>query len=308
MRQTLFDRRLLVVTGKGGVGRTTTTIALGLAAASMGKRVCVVEFSGMTSIADAMGVEPSYDPVDLAPNLQYRTFTALDCMNDFGERKLRISALVRVLFDNRIVSAFIDAVPGLPDLFQLGKLENMLMEPLAQDPHWDLAILDAPATGHGLTLLSSASSMSEITRAGPFYDLAHIIERFLDDPALAGVLLTTTPEELPVNESLELLATLRDEGRAPAAVLVNQVRPSPLPPTPPWPDVRQSFAGSTDPDVAVLAALADAAWAQKRAQDAAIDRLRAQDIDLALVPREPDGIDAPALHRLGAALAAQVSP
>lgn len=227
----LLDHRLLVVHGKGGVGRTTVTAALGLAASMRGKRTCVVELGGQAALARTFGMnEPSYDPRTVAPGLDLRSMSPTACMSDFGSRKLRIDALARWFFESRLMIGFVEAVPGLHDVVQLGKIENMLSEPLPGEPVYDLVVLDAPATGHGLTLLGAARSLGEITRVGPFYELAHIIETFLADPARTGHVLTALPEPLPAQEALELEARLRAQDGRVDAVVLNRVHAPPLPP------------------------------------------------------------------------------
>jgi len=290
----LLDHRLIVVVGKGGVGRTTTALSLGIAAAKAGKRVVVVELGGMSSLARAFGRDRSYSPQEISRGVDIVSLTPAESIDDFGKRKLRVNALVRLIFQNRIMHAFIDGVPGLPDLVQLGKMENMLMEPQSGDPVWDLCILDAPATGHGLTLLAAARSMADMTRVGPFFDLATVIEKTLSDRNKTAVVLTTLPEELPVNESLELLTELKLEGFPPAAIIVNQVRPDRLPLEPDWSEVRAEFTGSSDPDLVRLVALADRAHARQQSQVAALERLGNTGVELALLPRserEPAAAD-----------------
>lgn len=223
----LLDHRLLVVTGKGGVGRTTTTAALGLAAARLGKRVAVVELAGQDSLANALGREQAaYTARTVAPGLDVVSLSPTDCLADFGQRKLRVRALSRWFFESRLMTGFVEAVPGLQDLVQLGKIENMLLEPLPGDPVYDLIILDGPATGHGLTLLAAARTMREMTGVGPFHDLARIIEDLLEDHERTGIVLVTLPEALPVNESLQLITSLVADHVPPSLVVVNQVRPA----------------------------------------------------------------------------------
>lgn len=226
----LLSHRLVVVTGKGGVGRTTATAALGLTAARAGRRTAVVELSGQSSLSRALGLRDGvYEPRRVVPGLDVMSLSATACLADFGTRKLRISALARWFFESRAMTGFVEAVPGLHDLVQLGKLENMLNEPGPGDPVYDLVILDAPATGHGLSLLAAARSMREMTGVGPFHDLAAIIEALLEDPVATGTALVTLPEALPVNEGLQLVRALADEHTPPSHVLVNQVSPA-------WPD------------------------------------------------------------------------
>jgi len=268
-----LDRRLVVVTGKGGVGRTTVSCALALAAASHGRRACVVEMSGAVEAAAVFGVPGrSYAPREVAPGVDLISLTAAECLDDFGRRKLGLGRLGGKLVNNRVTRAFLEAVPGLHDLLQLGKLENLLSEPLPGESTYDVAILDAPATGHGLTLLGAARSMTQMTRVGPFHDLATIIADFLADADRTALVLTTIPEALPVLESLELVEALRHHGGALAGVVVNQLRAEPVPETPPWSTVRAALIAAGRPWAEITPVL-DASVHRWDAQDAALTAL-----------------------------------
>lgn len=230
---TLWDRRLLVVQGKGGVGRTTVTAALGVAAARAGRRVCVVELAGLADLARRVGfTEPAYHARRVSERLDTMSLSPAACMTDFGQRKLRIAALSHVVFASRPMTGLVEAVPGLTDLVQLGKVEDMLLHPLASEPHYDLVIVDAPATGHGLSLLASARAMSQMTRVGPFFELARTIEDLLSDPRATASVLVALPEALPVQETLDLGRALLSEGVAVDALLVNQWVSAALPEQP----------------------------------------------------------------------------
>lgn len=264
----LLNRRLVVVTGKGGVGRSAVSAAIALAAAAQGKRTCVVELSGMASVPPLFGQSGrSYAPRQVAERVDVMSITPLECLNDFGRRKLKVSALLQVVLRSRITRAFIDAVPGLHDLLQLGKIENMISEPQPGDPVYDLVVLDAPATGHGLTMLAAARSMREMTRVGPFHDLARIIEDFLADRDRTAIVLVTLPEALPVSESVELIEALREDRAELAGIVVNQVVPPALPDLESWPAVQRALSQSEDPDVRALIALADRAARGQAAQE-----------------------------------------
>jgi anion-transporting ArsA/GET3 family ATPase len=271
----LLDRELIVVTGKGGVGRTTVTAALGLAAARAGRRTCIVELSGQDQLARKVGFHDArYEPRRVAPDLDLRSLSLPDCLADFGGRKLKLPGVARRVVESRLMTGIVDAIPGLHDLVQLGKLENMLREPLPGEPVYDLAVLDAPATGHGLTLLAAARSMREMTGTGPFHELASIIERLLEDAEATGVALVTLPEALPVNESLDLVRALATEHAPPDAVLVNQVGtrwPASVPPE----RILGALAGG-DPVQRMLHAVAAAELERQERQDAAIADLRAR--------------------------------
>lgn len=272
----MWDRRLLVVMGKGGVGKTTCTAAMGLAAAASGKRVCLLEIDGAHRLATLFGRPRQYAPQTVSPGVDLMSMTARECTDDFGTRKLRLGGLSRVLFNNRILSAFLDAVPGLNDLLQLGKVENMLLEPLDDEPHYDLIVLDAPATGHGLTLLSSARSMTEMTRSGPFYDLARKIDLLVGDTDKTATVVVTLPEELPINEATDLIDALSASGPPIDAVLVNRTLPDALEQDGvPWNRVRASL-DDAGPAHRQLADLCERFVARRHAQQAAIRVLRSE--------------------------------
>jgi anion-transporting ArsA/GET3 family ATPase len=267
----LLDHRLLVVLGKGGVGRTTMTAALGVAAHQLGKRACVVEIAD-GALAAKLGLGGrSYAFRRTRSGVDVWSMTVPECLEEFARRKLSIPSFATSVLRNRFVDTFIDAVPGLNDLLLLGKLENLITEPLPSDPVYDVMILDAPATGHGLTLLQSAKTMAEITRAGPFHDLADTIGVFLADPVRTGVALVTLPEELPVQETLELAGSLRIEGYRVDAVIANLVEASPLPSPPGAEQVLDVLRAM--PDGEPLAALVVNAEARAKRHQAALDRL-----------------------------------
>jgi len=302
---TLWSHRLIVVAGKGGVGRTSTSVCLALAAAARGMRTAVVELQHMSGVADLWGLPSrSYQPQQLVPGVDTMSLSPMECLDDFGRRRLKVNALVRLVFHNRIMSAFLDAVPGLHDLLQLGKLRNLLQEPEPYDPSYDLLILDAPATGHGLTLLSSARSMGEMTRVGPFFEEAKRIEEMLGDPEHTALVLVTLPEELPVNESLELVDRLGPDKPLLQAVVVNQVLRDPLPPGVPWLRMREVLASHPHPSMGPLLALADETAARHRAQARALRLLRSglpealgAEVPVVGLPYVPGG---PRVERCGA--------
>lgn len=299
----LLDRRLIVVLGKGGVGRTTLTAALGVAIARRGKRACVVELGEGSALAEKFGLNGrSYAFRRGMPGVDVWSLTARECLEEFAGRKLKLPPFARRVVRNRMVTTFIDAVPGMQDLLVLGRIENLVSEPDATDPKYDVLIVDAPATGHGLTLLQSARTMADITRAGPFHELAKGIELFLADRARTATVLATLPEELPVNEVIELAAALRAEGFDPGAVIANQVETAAIPDPPGAGRVLDVLAGM--PDGGPLHALVTAEVAREARHARALDELRARAGSLGIrsVLRAPRA-ERDTVRRVGMALA-----
>lgn len=295
----LVGRRLVVVAGKGGVGRTCLTAGLATAAARRGLRVCALEMSGLQALPPLFGLAGrTYAPRSTAEGVDVVSLTPYECMNDFGRRRLRVSTLATLLFRSRVLKAFIDAVPGLHDLLQLGKLENMVNDPAPNEPVYDLVVLDAPATGHGLTLLAAARSMREMTRAGPFTEMSRVIEEFLADTERTAVVVATLAEELPVSESLELLTAIETDGMRAQGIVLNQLRPKRLPDEPPWPILRAALTAgrrASDPGLVELVGLAEGAREQDEMQEHAVQILQASLGDL---HSEPDLARVPMLHEV----------
>lgn len=267
----LLDHRLVMVLGKGGVGRTTIAAGLGLAAARLGKRACAGELYGIDALAQRLGKPGrSYAFRPVNPRLSVWSATPMECFDDFLGRRMHIPALARRVVHNRFVDTFIDAVPGLNDMMMLGRIENLLVEPGSDEPRFDVMIIDAPATGHGLTLLQAARTMTDMTRVGPFHDLAQAVDQFLADPKNTAVVLVTLPEELPVSETLELAHELDREGYRVHTVVANLVDPDPIPDPPGVQPVLDVLEGL--PDGAPLAELVvDASSRAKRHHAALFD-------------------------------------
>jgi hypothetical protein len=203
--------RLVQVTGKGGVGKSTVCMAMGLAAAREGLRTLIVETSGSQNVPGFWSKESrGYDLVWLGPRLACLSVTPEAAIEDYVVQQIHFRRLFHAVFRNRVIGPFIDAVPGLHDAVQLGKVFDLLREKDGTKPRWDLVILDAPATGHGLTMLGSARAMMELTRAGPLFDGVAEVDAVVGDPHVSGLVLVGLAEELPVNETLQLYEKLRE--------------------------------------------------------------------------------------------------
>ncbi len=261
--RSLFDHPLAIVLGKGGVGRTTLTAALGVSAAMRGHRACVAELGEHAALPEKLGLSgrsfafragspPGSDAV-----VDVWSLTVPECLEEFGARKLHLPGFARRVVRNRFVSAFVDAVPGLHDLLLLGKIENLIQEPRPGDPVYDTLFLDAPATGHGLTLLQAAQALTEISRAGPFYELSRAIDELIADRDRTALVLATLPEALPVTETLELAAHLIEAGLRPHTVIVNCVPGTVLPGLPPMDQVQRVLQQLEATELARLAQQVD---------------------------------------------------
>ncbi|MCK6523944.1 AAA family ATPase [Myxococcota bacterium] len=268
----LLDKRIVLVTGKGGVGKTTVTAALGVAAAASGRRALIAEVGGARRVHALFGApESTYKVAPLTKNLYSLSITADEAIEDYILQQIRVRALFQLVFRNRVMGPFLDAVPGLHDLVQLGKVFDLSRQTRRGSPEWDLLIIDAPATGHGLTMLASPLSMMELTGRGPFYENARLVHDVFMDPARTGLALVSLPEEMPVNETLDLYARLGPYQRQVQLVALNELHPEPFGPLELWEQARGALSGAPGVDEALR--LTDRAVARARRQRDARTRL-----------------------------------
>ncbi|HEV3378468.1 MAG TPA: ArsA-related P-loop ATPase, partial [Thermoleophilaceae bacterium] len=209
----LLDRRLVVVTGKGGVGKTTVAAALGLVAARAGKRTVICEVAEQERLSDLFGVDGAgHEERELAPNLHTVSVDPDLAKEEWLRYQLKSGTLAGVLGGSSVFRYLSAAAPGLSELVTMGKVWDLAqLERRTGGSVFDLAIVDAPATGHGVAMLRAPSTYASVARVGPIRRQALQIDAFLRDRARTGVMVVAAPEEMPVNETLDLEERLRDE-------------------------------------------------------------------------------------------------
>jgi anion-transporting ArsA/GET3 family ATPase len=225
-RLPLTTQRLVVVTGKGGVGKTTVTAALARAAAEAGRRVLAVEV-GRGPLGALLGAgELGGAPTRVAPGLAAATIEPEEALRDFVEGVLRFRMLARRLLESTSFQVLAAAAPGLPEFLVLHRLLGWVEARRLGRPVHDLILVDAPASGHSLPLLSAPRTLGALARLGPVAELLARIDRLLVDPAATLVCVVTTAEELAVRETVELHRELTQRLRlAVAPVIVNALPP-----------------------------------------------------------------------------------
>jgi anion-transporting ArsA/GET3 family ATPase len=224
--QGLFDRRLLIVAGKGGVGRTTVASALALAAARSGKRVLLAQTKSKDRLPRLFGVDKSFaevQPID--SNLWAVNMTPESALREYGVMVLRSAFVYRQVFERDVVRAFLRAIPGLYDYSMLGKVWFHTTEQVGGRPRFDLVVLDAPATGHSLTLLAIPKVILETVPEGPLTGPARDCQALLTDPLRTRAVLCTLAEDLPVSETLQLASGLGGLNIAVGPLVVNRLYP-----------------------------------------------------------------------------------
>jgi anion-transporting ArsA/GET3 family ATPase len=201
------------VTGKGGVGKTTIALALGIAAARAGKRTIVCEVAAQESAARMFGhADIGFNEVELRENLFAISIDPDASMREYLELQLPVKAMGDLLYRSKIFSYLAAATPGLKEMVTIGKIWELAQKQrkTRSARPYDLVIVDAPATGHGIGLMQSPKTFAEIARVGPMATQATTINRTITNPKKAGVVIVALPEEMPVNESASLEAELID--------------------------------------------------------------------------------------------------
>ena len=256
-----------MVTGKGGVGKTTVAAALGLVAARRGQRTIVAEVARRDDVSRALG-GGGIQEEELAPGLHHLSIDPERAMELYLTDQLP-SALAELLASSRTFTYMAAATPGMRELLTVGKVWELAQEdrraPGARP--YDLVVLDAPATGHGVAILSAPRTFARTARVGRIARQGRTIDAMVTDPARTGVIAVARPEEMPVTETLSLQDALRDEvGLEVGLVVANAVLPQRF-------SAAETVALETAPDGPEVRA-ARHAGARARAQRTQLRRLR----------------------------------
>ena len=301
----ILERDLVYVTGKGGVGRSTVCGALGLAGAARGRRTIVCEVAEQDRLSRAFGRHARVGDEEgpLGDGLWGVSIDPQAALRMWLSAQLGSRTLSRLLFESDAFSYFAAAAPGAREIATLGRAGA-----LAQGDAYDLVIMDAPASGHGLAMLRTPSTFAEIARVGPVRKQALALHQLLADRSRTAYVAVALAEEMPVNETLEIERSLpRIVGGGLEAIVVNGVYPQRFEGA----EVeRAAAAAARDGDSATRRALA-AVRAEHRwagGQRAQLDRLASQ--ARAPVVTLPflfeDELGEPQLERLAAELARQL--
>lgn len=220
----VLDRaRLLVVTGKGGTGKTTVAAALAVAAAQRGRRTLVVEVEGRQSLAAPFGRRAlGYQEAKLAERINGLAVDPEASLREYLGR-YGFAPLARLLSWARLTSFVTAAAPGLRDILLVGKVWEVATRRAGDRRVYDLVVLDAPPTGRVVPFLRAPETVAELARIGPIRHQADRVKELLDDPERTAMVLTCLPEELPVTETIEATGALRAAELPLGAVVVNQV-------------------------------------------------------------------------------------
>ncbi|MDP6932992.1 MAG: ArsA-related P-loop ATPase, partial [Myxococcota bacterium] len=200
----LLERKLVMITGKGGTGKTTMSMALGTLAAEQGRRVVLVEVdANRSAFARIHGVNPGFEPTPIVEGVWAVNVRWHDALEEWLTATLKRNRIVKLVLGNRFVQLFLDATPGARELVVLSKVLTLSEE-------WDLVVVDLPASGHAMSLLRVPEVARSLMSSGPIRQRAEKILAMLRDRDTVLVLVAL-PEEMVVNETVELWTRIRSE-------------------------------------------------------------------------------------------------
>ncbi|MEL7060839.1 MAG: ArsA-related P-loop ATPase [Acidobacteriota bacterium] len=237
----LVGRGLIVVTGKGGVGKSALAAAIARALARRGRRTLTLEVDPRENLHQLFDVPPSGgQAVTVMPGLLLQNLKPQQVVDWVVRRQVKIEMLVKRVLDSPIYHRFVEGAPGLKEMAILGHALRLLRGETPGIDAVDTVVLDAPATGHGIYLLTASRLFADAIGEGPFADMAREVAELTADAERTGLVVVTLAEEMPVQESLELREALEEQfGRSPELLVINGVYP-------PVPEAATATGGDAD--------------------------------------------------------------
>ncbi|MBN2719023.1 MAG: ArsA family ATPase [Deltaproteobacteria bacterium] len=248
----LLNKNFIVVAGKGGVGRTTVTFCIGKWAARQGKKVLICLAHSGSRYRHILENREQSGIHQIEPGLFLLNVDPVAAREEYALKIIRNRLLHRLVFSNRYVNSFLDAVPGLSEWAMLGKATYHALPDAPKHERYDMVLFDSPPTGHGLDILRLPNAIAESVQGGLMRQDALLRVALLKDASKTAVVPVCLPEELPTNETIELTTELRRHGLPLYAIVVNKMLDV-------LPDGAGDFCDSRCPE---MQKMKEAQWAQ----------------------------------------------
>lgn len=232
MIKNLHENRLIFVTGKGGVGKSTVTAAIGLALARQGRRTLVLETDTFSAMEDLFGFKSTgLQPVKLQANLWASNLLAEDCFLATLRRFVPGERIARAIINNRVARIFFEAAPSVNEITILDQIRVFFEETNSDGSEkYQHILVDLPASGHAVTFLNVPATMNGMMRGvGPIAKMSEKVSAIIKDKRTTAIIAVCLPEEMPVNETIELAQNLKTTIHRPlTTAMVNMVNRAPL--------------------------------------------------------------------------------
>lgn len=275
----LLEKRLILVCGKGGVGRSTVAASIAAATARRGRRTLLFEANANDRFGEYFGKPPLGTQIaPLGPNLFGVNTNPGAALEEYGLMILRFRTVYEMVFENRLTKAFLRAIPGLDEYAILGKAWFHTEEEKRGRPVWDTLVFDLPASGHSVSMLQVPWVIGETVPDGPLTRDARKVQQLLRDPLRTGIVLVTLAEEMPANEARDLTARFDQlMGLRPSHLVVNQLYPLRFPEGSPQDRVLGALLadGKTDDRLRALALHGDMARSRRQLNERYVGQLAA---------------------------------